>query len=117
VARSGGHPAHRAGRRDEAHAWDNLGYAEHHLGGHTEAATSNQHALAAFRELGDRYHEAKTLTRLADTYDAVCEPQQARKAWQQALDILDELDHPDAGQVRAKLADAAATGPRQPAAK
>ena len=30
-------------------------------------------------------------------------PRAARDAWQQALDILDELGHPDAEQVRAKL--------------
>jgi hypothetical protein len=28
----------------------------------------------------------------------------ARDAWQQALTILDQLDHPDAEQVRTKLA-------------
>jgi hypothetical protein len=29
--------------------------------------------------------------------------QQARQAWQQALEILDDLQHPDADQVRDKL--------------
>jgi len=31
-------------------------------------------------------------------------PQAAHDAWQQALTILDDLDHSDAAQVRAKLA-------------
>jgi hypothetical protein len=31
---------------------------------------------------------------------------QAREAWQQALAILQDLHHPNAGQVRAKLASA-----------
>jgi hypothetical protein len=31
---------------------------------------------------------------------------QAREAWQQALAILEDLQHPDAGQLRAKLAGA-----------
>jgi hypothetical protein len=30
-------------------------------------------------------------------------PQATRDAWQQALTILDDLDHPDADTVRAKL--------------
>ena len=30
-------------------------------------------------------------------------PDAAHKAWRQALDILDQLHHPDASQVRARL--------------
>jgi hypothetical protein len=56
------------------------------------------------RESGARFDEADTLTRLGDARHAACELAQARDAWQQALVILDDLQHPDAGQVRAKLA-------------
>ena len=56
-----------------------------------------------YRDLGDRYNEADTLTHLGDTHHAAGDPDAARDAWQQALTILDELDHPDADQVRAKL--------------
>ena len=45
------------------------------------------------------------LTHLGDTHHAAGDPDAARDAWQQALTILDDLDHPDAAQVRAKLAD------------
>jgi DNA-binding SARP family transcriptional activator/tetratricopeptide (TPR) repeat protein len=88
----------------EGYIWDSLGYAEHHLGNLAEAATCYQRALSLHREFGDRFYEASTLTHLGDTGYAVGELAQAREAWQQALAILDNLQHPDAGQVRAKLA-------------
>jgi tetratricopeptide (TPR) repeat protein/transcriptional regulator with XRE-family HTH domain len=93
-------------RRLEGHAWDSLGYAEHHLGNLAEAAACYQRALSLFRESGDRAHQADTLTHLGDTRHAAGEPAQARQDWQQALAILDDIQHPDAGQVRAKLASA-----------
>ena len=85
-------------------AWDSLGYAEHHLGNLAEAAACYQRALSLHRESGDRFPEADTLTHLGDTRHAAGELAQAREAWQQALAILDDLQHPDADQVRAKLA-------------
>jgi tetratricopeptide (TPR) repeat protein len=92
-------------RRNEAHSWDSLGYAEHHLGRHAEAAACYQRALSGFRELGDRFNEADALTHLGDTCLAADELWRARNAWQQALELLDDLHHPDADKVRAKLAD------------
>jgi tetratricopeptide (TPR) repeat protein/transcriptional regulator with XRE-family HTH domain len=93
-----------AGLREyEPHVWDSLGYTEHHLGNVAEAAACYQRALGLCRELGDRRFEATILTHLGDTWDAAGELPQARTAWQQALAILEDLDHPDAGRVRAKL--------------
>src|SRR5262249_37814425 len=80
-----------------------LGYAHHHLGHHTQAIACYQHALRLLRDLGDRYHEATTLTHLGDTHHTAGNPDAARDAWQQALTILDQLDHPHADTVRAKL--------------
>jgi DNA-binding SARP family transcriptional activator/tetratricopeptide (TPR) repeat protein len=91
-------------RWTEADAWDSLGYAEQHLGNLAEAAACYQHALTIFRESGARVTEADTLTRLGDTHHAAGELAQARQAWQQALAILGDLQHPDIGQLRAKLA-------------
>jgi DNA-binding SARP family transcriptional activator/tetratricopeptide (TPR) repeat protein len=88
----------------EGHAWDSVGYAEHHLGNLAEAAACYQRALSLHRESGDRFNEADTLTRLGDTRHVAGEMTQAREAWQQALAILEDLQHADAGQVRAKLA-------------
>jgi DNA-binding SARP family transcriptional activator len=93
------------GNRDvDAAIWDSLGYAEHHLGNLTEAAACYQRALGIIREFGDRWRETVTLTHLGDTWHAAGDQPRAREAWQQALAILEDLDHPDAGKVRAKLA-------------
>jgi tetratricopeptide (TPR) repeat protein/transcriptional regulator with XRE-family HTH domain len=91
-------------RRAEGDAWDSVGYAEHHLGNLAEAAACYQRALSLHREDGHRVSEAEALTHLGDTQHAAGEPAQAREAWQQALAILQDLQHPDAAQVRAKLA-------------
>jgi DNA-binding SARP family transcriptional activator/tetratricopeptide (TPR) repeat protein len=95
-------------------AWDSLGYAEHHLGNLAEAAACYERALSLSREFGDRLGDAEILTHLGDNHHAAGELAQAREAWQQALAIFDDIQHPDAGQVRAKLAsttDAAAANP------
>jgi predicted negative regulator of RcsB-dependent stress response len=56
-----------------------------------------------FRELGDRYFEATTLVYLGDIHLDAGNREEARDAWQQALIILDDLDHPDAEPVREKI--------------
>jgi tetratricopeptide (TPR) repeat protein/DNA-binding XRE family transcriptional regulator len=91
-------------RRTEGTTWDSLGFAEHHLGNLGEAAACYQRALSIFGEGGERFYIADTLSHLADTQHAAGELAQARDSWQQALAILEDLQHPDAGQVRAKLA-------------
>jgi tetratricopeptide (TPR) repeat protein/transcriptional regulator with XRE-family HTH domain len=88
------------------HVWDSIGYAEHHLGNFARAAACYQHALSLHRESGYRFNEAVALNHLGDTREAAGQLVQARQAWQQALDIFDDLEHPDADQVRAKLASA-----------
>jgi tetratricopeptide (TPR) repeat protein len=91
-------------RRFEGVAWDSVGYAEHHLGNLAEAAACYQRALTIAREAGQRFGEAAVLAHLGDTRHAAGELAQAREAWRQALAIFEDLQHPDASQVRAKLA-------------
>jgi tetratricopeptide (TPR) repeat protein len=98
-------------RYGQANTWDSLGYA-HHLGHHEQAITCYQHAFTLFRDLGDRYYEATILTHLGDTHHTAGDPDAARDAWQQALTILDDLDHPDADTVRTKLHHLDPTSPR-----
>ncbi len=100
-----------ADRHGEALSWDSLGYTEHHLGQYAEAAACYGHAIGLYRELGDRYLEANTLTHLGDSCHASGDARRALDAWQQAHDILDDLQHPDTDQVRAKLAAAGARLP------
>ena len=93
----------------EAATWDSLGYAHHQLGDHAESAACYQRALGLYREIGDRWGQAETLGHVGDAHHAAGHPDDARAAWQEALTILEDLDHPDAGQIRAKLTGLAAT--------
>ena len=96
--------ADHGSRQLEGNIWNSLGYTEYHGGDFAEAAACYEHALTAFRAVGDRWGEADTLTNLGDIRHAIGELPPAREAWQQAIAILDNLQHPDAARVRAKLA-------------
>lgn len=75
----------------------------HHLGNYREATACYGRALDLFRDLGDRYFVADTLSHLARTQWAAGDPDAARASWQRALDILDRLGHAAAESVRAVL--------------
>ncbi|MEU1605891.1 ATP-binding protein [Micromonospora matsumotoense] len=95
----------------EAHAWDSLGFAHHHLGRHRDALDCFRQALALWRETGERYYESVTLMHVGESHQAGAEPDAARAAWGQALDVLDQLGHPDAALVRGRL-DATSSAPQ-----
>jgi tetratricopeptide (TPR) repeat protein len=90
-------------RHAQAHTCDSLGYIYHHVGRHQQAIECYQEALRLFRVSGNRYSEAICLSYLGDVQDAVGAADAARLAWKDALNILSELGHPDADEVRAKL--------------
>jgi tetratricopeptide (TPR) repeat protein len=90
--------------KDRPLTWDSLGYAHHHPGHHTRAIACYHHAITLYHELGDRYYEADTLTRLGDSHYSAGDTNDARDVWQQALAILTDLDHRAADTVRTKLA-------------
>jgi DNA-binding SARP family transcriptional activator/tetratricopeptide (TPR) repeat protein len=92
-----------ADRQGEANTWDSMGYAHHHLGDHQQAVGCYRRAVALYRQAGDRYGEADTLTRLGDTHRAAGNPHRARASWRRAARILDELGHPDAELLNARL--------------
>jgi len=54
-------------RHGEAAAWDSLGYIDHSLGRFATATLSYTRSPSLFRQLGDRYHQADTLSHLGDT--------------------------------------------------
>jgi hypothetical protein len=56
-------------------------------------------------ELGYRYEMAQTLNRAGDTFLNAGDSDAARDSWQRGAEVLDELHHPEAEQVRAKLRD------------
>jgi tetratricopeptide (TPR) repeat protein len=87
----------------QAATWDSLGYTHHHLGNPRQATACYHHAINLFRDLGDHYYQAQILTHLGDAHHATGDDQTARGTWQQALAILDKIDHPEAEAIRAKL--------------
>jgi tetratricopeptide (TPR) repeat protein len=98
-------PLHeQSGNRDgEGHAWSCLSSTYHHLGRHDEAIDCDRRSVMLFRDLGDQHLLADALTQLGDHLQDSGSQQEARTAWQEAFAILDDLRHPAAGQVRARL--------------
>jgi DNA-binding SARP family transcriptional activator/tetratricopeptide (TPR) repeat protein len=90
-------------RPGEGTTWNSLGHAHHCLGHHPRALACYQRALDLWRNLGDPYQQARTLTNLGDTDHAAGNAAAASATWQAALTILDDLNHPDAEEVRTKL--------------
>jgi tetratricopeptide (TPR) repeat protein/transcriptional regulator with XRE-family HTH domain len=90
-------------RSGEAATWDSVGWAHHRLGDHDAATACIERALELFRELGDRYFQAQILDHLGDARRAAGHPRAAEDAYGEALVILNDLNHPDADEVNAKL--------------
>ncbi|MBV9380722.1 MAG: tetratricopeptide repeat protein [Streptosporangiaceae bacterium] len=80
-----------------------LGDTHHYLRNYPQAVNYYQQALELNRQLGDHYTEADTLAHLGYAYESAAEPDAAQDAWRQAVAILDDLHHPDAAHVLAKL--------------
>ncbi|MYS18983.1 DNA-binding transcriptional activator of the SARP family [Streptomyces sp. DvalAA-14] len=87
----------------EAAAWDSLACAQHHLERYQEALVGYGHAVDLYRRIGDRSLEADTLVHAGDSHRARADSRQAERAWRQALELYDRLDHPDAAGVRERL--------------
>lgn len=87
----------------EAATWDSLGYAHHLLGHYTEAIACYEHAIDMFSLLGNQYFAAESLASLGNAADAAGDQDAARRTWQRALAILDDLQHPRAAEIRTRL--------------
>ncbi|GAA1407083.1 AfsR/SARP family transcriptional regulator [Catellatospora coxensis] len=83
--------------------WDSLGHAHLHLGNHEQAVLGFGNALDLVRQTRDRYWEAFIVDHLADAQLALGEAGTADGLWRDALRIMEELAHPDAERIRAKL--------------
>jgi len=90
-------------RFGEAITLDSLGYCQHRAGRHSRAVAFYEQALDAYADVDDRYYRAHTLIRLGETHQASGNPHAAHDNWQQAVQILDNLHHPDAKAVWARL--------------
>jgi tetratricopeptide (TPR) repeat protein len=97
--------AHRAldNRVGEANALDSLGFTHLRLGHPAEAIACYERAFEVHGPAGDLRDRAGILIRLGDAHEAAADPEAARTRWQQALAILDDLQHPDADTVSSKL--------------
>ncbi|MDA0644143.1 AfsR/SARP family transcriptional regulator [Nonomuraea ferruginea] len=105
-----------ADRQGEAATWDSLGFIRRRLGHLRQAVTCYARALALFRELGARYSEGLALSSLGDILHDAGDPAAAHRHWQDAFDILDQLGHHRAEEVRVKLGGARSSGPSRPVA-
>ncbi|MFE0462479.1 BTAD domain-containing putative transcriptional regulator [Kitasatospora sp. NPDC058965] len=91
-------------RYSEACTLNSLGHAHAQSGDPAAALTAYRSALTLHRELGSRPQEAQTLTDLGDLHHATGDHAAATTHWRAALSLLTALSHPDAEQVRARLA-------------
>jgi DNA-binding SARP family transcriptional activator/tetratricopeptide (TPR) repeat protein len=89
-------------RQGYAHTLHSIGYAHQHLGHHEKAIEFYRSSIELHRRFGDRFGEAQSLTQLGDALREP-DPVAARRAWEQALAILDDLHHPDAADVQGRL--------------
>ena len=90
-------------REGEAAAWDSLGFVHQQLGDYSRAIACYQEAVNLRPGHTDLYNHAITLIHLGDAHQAAADLAAARDYWQQSLAILTDLEHPDAGQVSARL--------------
>jgi DNA-binding SARP family transcriptional activator/tetratricopeptide (TPR) repeat protein len=96
----------------QAHTWDSLGYIHHQAGHHDQAVACYEKALGLDRRLGARRNEAEHLANLGDAHRASGNLHAARDAWQQALTVLEQIDHPDIDLLRTKLTSLGSTTSR-----
>jgi tetratricopeptide (TPR) repeat protein len=95
-------------------AWNVLGLVHSRLGQHRRAISCYQQAVAlahAWKAPLARRWLAGLLTGFGDACQAVGDLPAACQAWQQALQIRDELGLPDTRRIRARLEHASLPGP------
>jgi len=86
-----------------AGALDTLGYAHQQAGNYAEAIACYQQAVDLDRQMGSRWGAGEALGHLGDARHAAGDAAGARAAWEEALAILDDLQQPEAAEIRAKL--------------
>ena len=99
-------------QQGEAATLDSVGYAYHRLGRHAEAISYFRRSAWLYEELGNRFKQAEPLAHLGDALHAHGSREGARNAWCDALTILNDLGHPDARLIRARLRKLSGNGRR-----
>jgi tetratricopeptide (TPR) repeat protein len=90
-------------RHGQAAAWDSLGTARQRLGHHQRAVDCYHRAVALSADLGRWHEQAMTLARLGDAHHGAGDPDAARAAWRQALEIMERLGLAETGALHEKL--------------
>ncbi|WP_333762372.1 ATP-binding protein [Streptomyces sp. IBSBF 2390] len=80
-----------------------MGRSEQALGRPAAAIGHYEVSLSLDRALGDRYREAHALAHLGDAHAALGRDEDAGALWEEALALFEDLHHPDAEPVRARL--------------
>ena len=87
----------------EAYTWGALGYVHDRRGDHQQAIVCLKRADALFRSIGGRTDHGEILEHLGDAYAAVGNVRNARRAWQDALRVFDQVGVAPTGALREKL--------------
>jgi len=87
----------------QAATLDSLGYIHHQAGEPAQAIICYRRAVELYDELGERYQAADALAHLGDACLEAGDRAASQAAWESALATLDDLEHPAAESVRAKL--------------
>jgi tetratricopeptide (TPR) repeat protein len=96
-------------RYGEAVTLDSLAYICHQAGDDGQAIIQYRLAAHQLRRLGALHAAADVLGRLGDACQAAADTTGARDAWQQAIQILDGMQHPGAQETLVKLRQLEAT--------
>jgi tetratricopeptide (TPR) repeat protein len=96
-------------RYGAADSVDSLGYINAQLGDHASAGRRYRQAIGLYRSIGERYGEAVAWRGLGDSRHRDGQTDQARAAWQRALELFEEIEAGEAADVRDRLK-AGATG-------
>jgi tetratricopeptide (TPR) repeat protein len=87
----------------EADTLDSLGFAYGRLGRHDDALRCYQRGIELQELLGRRLELAESFEAAGDIHDAIGQQVTARDYWTRAARMFEELNHPNAAVVRAKL--------------
>jgi tetratricopeptide (TPR) repeat protein len=94
---------------------DSIGHAHHQLGRYQQAIVWYRRSLDLRGDSGDQWGTAETLTRLGETHRAAGDTDAARTCWRRALETYDDLEHPNADEVRVRLKETSTPGSQPPA--
>jgi DNA-binding SARP family transcriptional activator/tetratricopeptide (TPR) repeat protein len=86
-------------------SWHSIGHAHRQLGDLPRAVACYEKALELVHRRGNRVVEARVLIDLANLRRDLGDVESARTGWQRANEILAHLAHPEADEVRTRLAE------------